>query len=155
MGIYLGIDSDGTQVKLLSGTKHGAPGDIIILSESVADAEVAAGLAQYCPLGEPLQMISDDSAISLTYGMVVIKKPTTANITGAAPIADGLQLRIVSMTNQAHKITFPAGTLVGSSGTPHSILTLVPGGAVLSACLVSHDGMWMAVTLTGGTLTGS
>lgn len=92
---------------------------------------------------------------------VIITKSSQAHITCAAPAVgdpftaggmDGLYMRIMAQTNQAHVITFPSGSIVGPSGAK-TVLTMVPGGATLSAGLFAYNGQWNLFSLSNGTLT--
>lgn len=79
-------------------------------------------------------------APAATYGITAVG---VAALTLAAPATDGIILRFVDEGGHAHTIT-STGLLNGS----HNVATF--GGTAGSACeLVSRNGFWWAVVLTG------
>ena len=109
---------------------------------------------------DSVQVIPADGAIALTEGTVILTKGSAAAITGIAPTAgshanggdDGNRLWIVSATNFAHVVTFPANSVMGPSGAKH-IVTMVPGGAALGFMVVAYNGAWYLQYISNGTLT--
>lgn len=101
----------------------------------------------------PLQVVSDDGAITIANGVVVITKATAATITIADPPVsmDGAVLDIVANTAAAHTVSNADGSGFNAGGASSDVGTF--GGAIGDSFrLIAYGGAWHAVNLTNVTL---
>jgi len=120
-----------------------------LLSEALSEATA------YHNSFSVVQVMNRDGAANPFAGTVLITKPSTAcAITLVQPISgspnnggqDGLAIRFVPVTVNAHTITTKAGGLNGNKYK----LTMVPPS---SALLVAYQGIWYVVPNTASTLS--
>jgi hypothetical protein len=100
-------------------------------------------------LRDDQQVLSDDGAITLESGQVVITKAGVGAITMAVPDHDGQRIVVFTATAYAHVITQATVgfNAKGSSGT--ATFGAAAGNAVE---LRSYGGNWYAVNVTGVTI---
>ncbi len=95
----------------------------------------------------PTQELTDDGAITIPSGVVILNKAGVVAATLAAPQGDGLVLHIVSETAQAHTVDLATS---GVNGTSADVGTF--GGAIGDGVLlVSHGDHWYSLANTNVT----
>ena len=95
----------------------------------------------------PTQELTDDGAITIPCGMVVLNKAGVVAATLAAPQADGMVLFITSETAQAHTLDLATTGVNGSAADVGTFGGAIGDGVVLW----SHDGVWYSSANTNVT----
>lgn len=99
----------------------------------------------------PYQELTDDGAITIAEGVVFLNKAGVIAATIANPPVgmDGARLLIVSLTAQAHTVTYTAG--FGGGTTSRDVATF--GGAINDGLeIVAKDGVWQIAWTRNVTL---
>lgn len=95
----------------------------------------------------PTQELTDDGAITIPSGLVVLNKAGVIAATLAAPQGDGLVLMIVSETAQAHTVDLATSGVNAGSADVGTFGGAVGDGVIL----VSHGGHWYTFAKTNVT----
>ena len=131
----------------------GFPGDKS-QADAVADlrALLFPGTDSY-QVPKTVTIYTDTAAIPVKAQTVILNKAGVCAMTLAAPIAvkqDGITIRVVSLTAQAHTITTPATGINGNKNT------LTFGGAIADGVtLEALNGVWYVTSATNQTLGGA
>lgn len=108
------------------------------------------------PSPSPIVPVATTGAFSVVSGNYVITKSSAAAVmTLAAPTAgsmDGMTIRIVSQTAQAHTLTATTLLESGASGSPYTTATF---GAYIGASitLMAKNGVWMVIQVSNVVLS--
>lgn len=96
------------------------------------------------------QVVSENGAITLREGVVVITKGSAAAVTLAAPSGNDnyKTLRIVSATAYAHVVTAGGGAFPNTLGT-----ATFEASAGMQFTATAYNGTWFPVPGTGVTIT--
>lgn len=92
----------------------------------------------------PTQELTDDGAITIPCGLVVLNKAGVVAATLAAPQADGMVLFIVSETAQAHTVDLATSGVNGGAADVGTFGGAIGDGVVL----ISHGDHWYSVANT-------
>lgn len=95
----------------------------------------------------PTQELTDDGAITIPCGLVVLNKAGVVAATLAAPQADGMVLFIVSETAQAHTLDLATTGVNAGSADVGTFGGAIGDGVVL----VSHGDHWYSFANTNVT----
>lgn len=95
----------------------------------------------------PTQELTDDGAITIPSGLVVLNKAGAIAATLAAPQGNGLVLFIVSETAQAHTLDLATTGVNGGSADVGTFGGAIGDGVVL----ISHGDHWYSVANTNVT----
>jgi hypothetical protein len=156
IGTTLGVTGEATAASIVATTTVTAADLIATDDVTVGDDLIVTGLAT---VGEtlavtgvltasggvkrPLQTITEDGAITIQDGVVLLTKGTPAAITLAAPTTgthDGIRIDILAGTAQAHVVTVTG--MAGGSGMDVGTF----GGAISdSTSLIAATGGWYIV----------
>lgn len=93
-----------------------------------------------------------NGAIGIKNGKVILTKAGVAAMTLAAPTAttdDGKILRIVSVTAQAHTVTFPSGKINGGALTTATWTAAIGN----SMEIIAYQGVWYTISTKGVTIS--
>lgn len=95
----------------------------------------------------PVQELTDDGAITIPGGLVILNKNGAIAATLAVPQANGLELTVISATAQAHTLDLAS---TGINGTSADVGTF--GGAIGDrVTLVSYGNEWYSKENTNVT----
>lgn len=104
------------------------------------------------PLPRRFEVMTADGAVPIADGIVFLNKAgaLAATIDSPPTSMNGAVLRIVSLTDQAHTVTYAT---VGFNGdTTSGDVATFANAAGNAMELVAYNGVWYAVNLTGVTL---
>ena len=171
------------RIKLLSGTTHGQPGDVVSMSDSSARSQIQSGLAvAFCGFNNDdgsvvtqavdfsdgtsdvtafsnlVQTVATDAAITIREGTVLIVKVGQAAALTLAPPTPGPQGVLGGDDGKQLRVV-SLNSQANTITTPPHIINGNKSIATLvppsSALFVAYAGVWYNVTNSGATLSGS
>lgn len=112
------------------------------MAVSAATQSIPQNLPNPAGVQFPYQELTDDGAITIPSGLVVLNKAGAIAATLAAPTENGLFLFISSETAQAHTVDLASSGISGGSADVGTF-----GGAIGDCVgLMSYDGHWYQVS---------
>ena len=114
------------------------------------DTSEAAILAMQAQMGV-VQAVAASGALPVVSATVVLTKAGVSAMTLAAPSADGVVLRVLSYSDNAHTITTVDLIHDGTTGT-HDLATFAAFKGA-SITLVGWGGFWLVASLNAVTVT--